>query len=141
MASPKLTYHEHGRGSSSLDMRDMRGSRTSRDRHGRLGLGWRGPRQLGEGRIKHFEHEIGIGLRNGHRWREPDHAAMQAALAEKQTHFATKLQYLSAFCFGRLFRRSILHQFDSEHKAFATDVADEFVFGFELFQTGQNMVA
>src|ERR1044071_5122167 len=109
-------------------------------RHCRLGSCRYGCGQLGECCIENLEHEIGVGLRNGHGRREANDAAMKAAFTEQQTHFTAKLENLSAFGFARLLRRAILNKLDPEHQPFATNIADQFVFGFQFFQTGQNIV-
>src|SRR5258708_38975169 len=94
-----------------------------------------------ERRVENLQHEIGVGLRNGHRGSKTNDAALQSALAQQQPHFPAALDNLRAFAFSRLLRLAIFHQLDAQHQPFAANVTDELVPGLELLQPSENVVA
>ena len=59
----------------------------------------------------------------------------------QEAQFARVFQDLRAFGGSRNFGRAVFHHFDSQQKAFAADIADDFVFFLQLIQARHNEIA
>ena len=86
---------------------------------------WRGSFKRPKCLVKTINQEIDVGLRDAHRWFDPQDVPIDSAPADQQPAILSAFAHGCRCSRGGLFGDTVAHQFDTEQQAVTAHVSDE----------------